>query len=74
MITDYTHVYHDLRASVEADYAKVDAENSRLFMWTSLSYYLPFQLLDWHWSTSMLEKIGGPFEFSHEAPRPAIKV
>lgn len=73
VITDYTQVYLDLRRSVEADYAKADAENGRLFMWTSFHYYLPWQLFEWYVTASAVERIGGPFELKHELPRPALK-
>ena len=68
-------MYLDLRKSAEDDYAKVDAANGRMFMWTNLNYYFPWQLLDWRIVESKLIQIGGPLEFSHEAPLPAaVKV
>lgn len=61
IITDVTKSYLDLRESVELDYAKADAEHSRLFMWTTLNYYMPMQLIQWRDLHTKLEIIGGPF-------------
>lgn len=50
-----------MRAAVEADYAKADAEHTRLFMWTNLRYYTPMQLGRWKLQQTFLENQGGPF-------------
>ena len=44
-----------------ADYAKVDSENGRLFMWTNPRYYKLLQVLEWKRTEANLVRVGGPF-------------
>lgn len=69
VITDVTSTYLALRASVEADYNKVDSQNGRLFMWTNLRYYKLLQVLEWKKTEVNLVRDGGPFSiYNVEAP------
>ncbi|KAH8118424.1 PLC-like phosphodiesterase [Phellopilus nigrolimitatus] len=61
IITDVTKSYLSMRSSVEVDYAKVDSEYGRLFLWTNMHYYTPLQLVTWRKLTLAMEKFGGPF-------------
>ncbi|THH11737.1 hypothetical protein EW145_g484 [Phellinidium pouzarii] len=64
IITDVTKAYLEMRASVEVDYAKVDSENGRSFLWLSLWYYTPLQFVRWRLQALYLEKLGGPLASS----------
>jgi len=69
VITDVPKTYLDLRATVDSNYAKADAEMSRLFLWTDARFWTPVQLYFWRHQKSFLEKMGGPFEETLEASK-----
>jgi len=68
VITDVPKTYLDLRASVEDNYAQIDAKMGRLFLWTTWKYWTPFQMYLWRWQRSFLEKSGGGFNERVLAP------
>ncbi|TFK55430.1 PLC-like phosphodiesterase [Heliocybe sulcata] len=74
ILTDYTKVWLDLRAELEKDEQKVATQyNSRLFLWQSVHFYKPMQLLTQYYHHAYLESVAGPLD-DPNAPAPAIKV
>lgn len=61
IITDVPKKYLDLRANVEKDYKKADAQHSRFFLWTTWWLWSPIQMFVWRMQSLRLQKIGGPF-------------
>ncbi|CAE6503256.1 unnamed protein product, partial [Rhizoctonia solani] len=47
ILTDVTSVWLELRQQLQADFEKTSKSNSRLFLWTSLTYYYPARALAW---------------------------
>jgi len=62
ILTDVTKTWLDLRAAMQVDYDKVVAQHSRLFLWTSMFYYAPFQTALTRNLQKRLESFAGPFE------------
>ncbi|KZT29367.1 PLC-like phosphodiesterase [Neolentinus lepideus HHB14362 ss-1] len=74
ILTDYTKVWLDLRAELEKNQDKVEAQyKSRLFLWTSVQFYKPLQLLMQYYHHAYLESVAGPLD-DLNAPVPTVKV
>ncbi|CAE6465623.1 unnamed protein product [Rhizoctonia solani] len=61
ILTDVTSVWLQLRQQLQADFEKTSKSNSRLFLWTSPTYYYPARLLAWYNLHSSLERAAGKF-------------
>ncbi|KDN35689.1 hypothetical protein RSAG8_11368, partial [Rhizoctonia solani AG-8 WAC10335] len=61
ILTDVTSVWLELRQQLQADFEKTSKSNSRLFLWTSPTYYYPARLLAWYQQRSSLERVAGKF-------------
>ncbi|KAI0080847.1 PLC-like phosphodiesterase [Panus rudis PR-1116 ss-1] len=61
IITDVPKTWLGLRSDLEADYHKVTARHSRLFLWTNLKFYTPFQIAERNATHRDLEMAAGPF-------------
>jgi hypothetical protein len=66
ILTDKTQNWLELRSSLHTDYKKMSAQYPRMFLWTTLTFYSPYQLLLGLASKFALEKVAGPFD--HEFP------
>ncbi|EPQ59044.1 PLC-like phosphodiesterase [Gloeophyllum trabeum ATCC 11539] len=74
ILTDYTKVWLELRAQLQTDYDKIVAQyNSRLFLWTSMIFYKPVQLLGQFYHHAYLESVAGPLD-AVDTAAPGVKV
>lgn len=55
-------ILYNINTRLTADYAKVDYENGRMFLWTSAWYYTPVQWYLWRWQQSFLQNAGGSLD------------
>ena len=55
-------VTHYLLLEVTVDYEKIVSQHGRSFLWTSLMFYFPFQLMLRRVEHNFLENIAGPFD------------
>jgi len=62
IITDVTKTWLDLRSTLQMDYEKIVSQHGRSFLWTTLVYYTPFQLMLRLLERAFLEYIAGPFD------------
>ncbi|KAF5392642.1 hypothetical protein D9757_001069 [Collybiopsis confluens] len=67
ILTDVTKIWLDMRSALYADYEKTILQYSRTFLWTTIDFWTPYQLLRVYVQTSYLEKIAGPFASSAPA-------
>ncbi|KAI0774560.1 PLC-like phosphodiesterase [Fomes fomentarius] len=72
ILTDKTKDWLDLRETLRADYDRILANHSSMFLWTSPWYYFPARYIFINLIAARLQKIGGPFkkydELSEGAP------
>ncbi|OBZ70078.1 Phosphatidylglycerol phospholipase C [Grifola frondosa] len=61
IITDVTKTWLNLRAALEVDYDKIAAQHSRMFLWTTLEFYTPLQMIERRRDQLYLEMFAGPF-------------
>ncbi|EMD40535.1 hypothetical protein CERSUDRAFT_91264 [Gelatoporia subvermispora B] len=61
VITDVTKTWLQLRSALTVDYDKIVRQHSRLFLWTSLKFYTPFQYFECRSEQQYLETYAGPF-------------
>lgn len=62
ILTDVTKTWLDLRSALQVDYDKIARQHGRLFLWTTMHYYTPVQILARRASKAKLETIVGPFK------------
>jgi len=70
ILTDKTQTWLELRSVLHTDYEKMSAQYTRMFLWTTPTFYSPYQLLLGLANKFTLEKVAGPFN-SH-FPEPEI--
>ncbi|KIP10348.1 hypothetical protein PHLGIDRAFT_33894 [Phlebiopsis gigantea 11061_1 CR5-6] len=68
ILTDVTKTWLDLRAALQVDYDKIARQHGRLFLWTSMRYYTPVQVLLRMKAKAWLESAAGPFKVEVVAP------
>jgi len=61
ILTDVPQVWLDLRSALSADYDKIAAQHSRTFLWTTWTYYPPWQIFIRTAENKYLEYVKGPF-------------
>ncbi|OCH94290.1 PLC-like phosphodiesterase [Obba rivulosa] len=61
VLTDVTKTWLQLRSALAVDYDKIVRQHSRLFLWTSLKFYTPFQYFECRSEQQYLETYAGPF-------------
>ncbi|KAJ3889594.1 PLC-like phosphodiesterase [Lentinula edodes] len=66
ILTDVTRTWLDMRSALYADYEKTGLQYSRIFLWTTLDYWTPIQMLRQTAEVKRLQSIAGPFRI--EAP------
>jgi len=62
ILTDKTQTWLDLRSALQNDYKKKSAEYTRMFLWTTHSYYSPFQSYISRNYQLYLESVVGSFD------------
>jgi phosphatidylglycerol phospholipase C len=73
IITDVTQTWLNMRTALQADYEKIGSQYGRIFLWTTLNFYTPFQIARSHWAQTRLENIAGPFDDSTIPPPNTIE-
>ncbi|KAJ3987643.1 PLC-like phosphodiesterase [Lentinula detonsa] len=61
ILTDVTRTWLDMRSALYADYEKTGLQYSRIFLWTTLDYWTPIQMLRQTAHVKRLQSIAGPF-------------
>lgn len=61
ILTDFTRVWLDMRAELQADYSKQVAQYDRFFLWTSWRLYSPVVFAQQVILKKYLEGVAGPF-------------
>jgi len=62
IITDVTKTWLDLRSTLQMDYEKIVSQHGRSFLWTTLIFYTPVQVMLRQLELFNLENIAGPFD------------
>jgi phosphatidylglycerol phospholipase C len=60
ILTDFTKTWLDMRSNLYADYENTVLQYGRTFLWTSVWYWTPFQMLLSYGHAKRLEQIAGP--------------
>lgn len=61
IITDVPKSWFKLRAALQTDYEKINAQHGRVFLWTTLAFYMPFLVLHGTVTRLYLEHFAGSF-------------
>jgi len=62
IITDVTKTWLDLRSTLQMDYEKIVSQHGRSFLWTTLIFYTPIQVMIRQLEHFYLETLAGPFD------------
>ncbi|CCM01748.1 uncharacterized protein FIBRA_03814 [Fibroporia radiculosa] len=62
ILTDVTRTWLELRSALHVDYDKIAAQYSRMFLWTSWSFYAPALVYDSYHSRTVIESHKGPLQ------------
>ncbi|KAF9067674.1 PLC-like phosphodiesterase [Rhodocollybia butyracea] len=61
ILTDVTKTWLDMRSALHADYEGTGLQYSRTFLWTTLTYWTPFQIFLQSAVNKRLQSAAGPF-------------
>jgi len=62
ILTDKTQTWLELRSALHDDYKRMSAHYTRMFLWTTPTFYSPYQLWRGLTEKNSLEKVAGPFD------------
>ncbi|ESK89741.1 glycerophosphodiester phosphodiesterase [Moniliophthora roreri MCA 2997] len=68
IITDVTQTWLEMRRNLSTDYEKIGGRYGRVFLWTTLRYYTPYQQGMEFLARRYLESIAGPFSSTDTEP------
>lgn len=68
IITDVPSTFLDLRAALQTDYETIGARYGRLFLWTTVTFYMPFLAFFSRLVRAYLERVAGSFDAISTAP------
>ncbi|EEB92796.1 hypothetical protein MPER_08644, partial [Moniliophthora perniciosa FA553] len=71
IITDVTQTWLEMRRNLSTDYEKIGGQYGRVFLWTTLRYYTPYQQGKEFLDKRYLESIAGPFNSADTELPPA---